>query len=77
MVIVGNKSDLEGERMVSQQEGKELAASFGCPWMEASAKTRIRCDECFYELVREIRKSASPDTARGKKKKQGAKCAIL
>ena len=42
MVIVGNKLDLDAERVVSQQEGKELAASFGCPWMETSAKARIR-----------------------------------
>jgi len=54
MVIVGNKLDLDAERVVSQQEGKELAASFGCPWMEASAKARIRVEEAFFELVREI-----------------------
>jgi GTPase KRas protein len=79
MVIVGNKSDLDGERQVSQQEGKDLAAAFGCPWMETSAKQRIRCEDCFYELVRELRKSSGGDTARGKKKakKTGPKCAIL
>jgi len=80
MVIVGNKSDLEEERQVSQAEGKDLAAAFGCPWMETSAKARIRCEDCFYELVREIRKTSGSDTARGKAKKgkkQGTKCAIL
>jgi GTPase KRas protein len=75
MVVVGNKSDLESERQVSQAEGKELAASFGCPWMETSAKKRIRCEDSFYELVREIRKSAPPPSASGKKKKK--MCAIL
>merc|ERR1711957_902717 len=50
MVIVGNKLDLDAERVVSQQEGKELAASFGCPWMETSAKARIRVEDAFYEL---------------------------
>ena len=79
MVIVGNKSDLDGERQVSQQEGKDLAAAFGCPWMETSAKLRVRCEDCFYELVRELRKSSGNESARGKKKakKQGTKCAIL
>jgi len=79
MVIVGNKSDLESERQVSQNEGKELAASFGCPWMETSAKARIRCEDCFYELVREIRKvSAATQAATPRsKKKAGPKCAIL
>ena len=38
------------------QEGAGLAASFGCPFMEASAKMRVRCEDSFFELVREIRK---------------------
>eukprot|EP00325_Prymnesiales_sp_UTEX-LB-985_P014911 CAMPEP_0174747028 /NCGR_PEP_ID=MMETSP1094-20130205/90343_1 /TAXON_ID=156173 /ORGANISM="Chrysochromulina brevifilum, Strain UTEX LB 985" /LENGTH=186 /DNA_ID=CAMNT_0015951835 /DNA_START=55 /DNA_END=615 /DNA_ORIENTATION=+ len=76
MVIVGNKSDLEEDRQVSQADGKELAAAFGCPWMETSAKTRIRCEDCFYELVREIRKTA-PDPSRSKKKAQKKMCVIL
>ena len=78
MVIVGNKADLEAERQVSQQDGRELAASIGCPWMEASAKTRIRCEDGFYELVREIRKDTAPSRAATKQaKKKGPKCVIL
>jgi len=79
MVIVGNKLDLDAERVVSQQEGKELAASFGCPWMETSAKARIRVEEAFFELVREIRKEG-PSVTQAKTKKgglAGKKCAIL
>jgi len=75
-VIVGNKLDLDAERVVSQQEGKELAASFGCPWMEASAKARIRVEEAFFELVRVIRKP-SVTQARKKGGLAGKKCAIL
>lgn len=52
MVIVGNKLDLEQERVVSQSEGEALAASFDCPWMETSAKARIRVEDAFVELVR-------------------------
>ncbi len=77
MVIVGNKSDLETERAVSQQEGKDVAAVYGCPWMETSAKARIRCEDCFYELVREIRKTAGPDVKKKVKKPSGPKCSIL
>ena len=76
MVIVGNKLDLDSERVVSQQEGKELAASFGCPWMETSAKARIRVEDAFYELVREIRKEG-PSVAKKPERKGGKKCAIL
>lgn len=79
MVIVGNKLDLDSERVVTQQEGKELAASFGCPWMETSAKARIRVEDAFYELVREIRNElrANGNGPKDGKKKGGKKCEIL
>lgn len=76
MVIVGNKLDLDTERTVSQVEGKELAATYGCPWMETSAKARIRVEDSFFELVREIRKDKTPDVSKKTKKKKSA-CAIL
>ena len=37
-------------------EGRALAASFGCKFIETSAKTRTNVDEAFYGLVREIRR---------------------
>lgn len=37
-MLVGNKSDLEVERAVTQAEGKELADKWGCSWIETSAK---------------------------------------
>ena len=33
-----------------------LAAKFGCPFYETSAKSRINVEELFYECVREIGK---------------------
>lgn len=56
IVIVGNKCDLEKEREVSFNEGKELARSFEAPFFETSAKARINVEEAFFQLVREIRK---------------------
>src|SRR5277367_2680040 len=41
IIVVGNKCDLEGERQVSRQEGESLARSFGCRFIETSAKSRI------------------------------------
>jgi len=76
MVIVGNKLDLDSERAVSTKEGQELAASFGCPFMETSAKARIRVEDAFYELVREIRKSQQSKTT-GRPAKKKSKCVIL
>ncbi|KAL1915960.1 uncharacterized protein VTP21DRAFT_6348 [Calcarisporiella thermophila] len=68
MCVVGNKSDLVHERQVSYQEGKELARSFQCPFLESSAKERVNVEESFYELVREIRKynkEMAPGARRG------------
>jgi GTPase KRas len=33
-----------------------LARSFGCKFIETSAKSRINVDKAFYDIVREIRR---------------------
>ncbi|KAF8339891.1 ras protein, partial [Cantharellus anzutake] len=55
MVIVGNKCDLEYERQVGMNEGRDLAKHFGCGFLETSAKLRINVDNAFHDLVRSIR----------------------
>ncbi|EPS43320.1 hypothetical protein H072_2692 [Dactylellina haptotyla CBS 200.50] len=88
LVVVGNKCDLETDRQVSTQEGRSLADSFGCPFLETSAKARINVDESFYELVREIRRyNKNPDGVPDKKEDDpmngpgkpdgGCKCVLL
>ena len=37
-------------------EGEDLARSFGCAFIETSAKSRINVDNAFYNIVREIRR---------------------
>ncbi|KAG0170315.1 Ras GTPase [Apophysomyces sp. BC1034] len=66
IVLVGNKCDLENDRRVSYQEGKELAKKYGCPFHETSAKQRIKVDDAFYEVVREIRRMNKEQEARAK-----------
>jgi len=56
LILVGNKCDLKEERQVTTEEGQNLAQSFGCPFLETSAKTPINVDLAFHDLVREIRK---------------------
>ena len=43
--------DLVDNREVSNVEGRDLAKSFGVPFFESSAKSRINVEEAFYELV--------------------------
>lgn len=80
MVMVGNKCDLESERQVTTAEGQALAKTFGCPFMESSAKTRVNVEEVFFELVREIRKDLQGSAGAGgkdKKKKKKSGCIVL
>jgi len=70
MVVCGNKCDLEKERVVTTNEGSDLAKSFGCPFVETSAKTRVNVEEAFFKLVREIRKSLHKEEVVTKKKKK-------
>eukprot|EP01117_Protostelium_nocturnum_P000157 TRINITY_DN1022_c0_g1_i1.p1 TRINITY_DN1022_c0_g1~~TRINITY_DN1022_c0_g1_i1.p1 ORF type:complete len:846 (-),score=320.97 TRINITY_DN1022_c0_g1_i1:76-2496(-) len=51
-VLLGNKIDLESQREVETSEGVKLANSWGIPFFETSAKTRINIDESMHELVR-------------------------
>ncbi|CAD5124962.1 DgyrCDS13204 [Dimorphilus gyrociliatus] len=45
MVLVGNKCDLEDERMVGYAQGKERATKFNCHFIETSAKSKINVDK--------------------------------
>ena len=47
MIIVGNKSDLEDKREVSNEEGREFAEKYGLDFFETSAKTGANVNEMF------------------------------
>ncbi|XP_066265365.1 ras-related protein R-Ras2-like [Branchiostoma lanceolatum] len=79
MLLVGNKADLDQQRVVSQEEGQELARQLRVGYLEASAKTRLNVDQAFHELVRIVRKFRAeecPPVDETKQKKK-RKCTIL
>jgi GTPase KRas protein len=61
MVLVGNKCDLAHQREVPASEGAELAKSFGCKYLETSAKSRIRRSSSW------CARSASPTRTRARR----------
>ncbi|SCU98221.1 LADA_0H11430g1_1 [Lachancea dasiensis] len=55
MVLVGNKADLEEERVVSVEEGIEMSSKWGkVPFYETSALLRSNVEEVFVDVVRQI-----------------------
>ena len=74
MILVGNKCDLEDERVVGKDQGQNLARTWNCAFLETSAKSKINVNEIFYDLVRQINRK-NPDTR--SKKKAKSKCLIL
>ncbi|CAI5483500.1 unnamed protein product [Closterium sp. Yama58-4] len=54
LMLVGNKADREADREVGKEVGAELARSWGCLFLECSAKTRLNVQQCFSELVHKI-----------------------
>jgi len=54
-LLVGNKSDLQSKRVVSYDEGKDLAETYGVKFVETSAKNSSNVEEAFNTMATEIR----------------------
>ena len=44
-VLIGNKCDMEAERVVTRAMGEEFAAIYGIPFLETSCKTYHNIEE--------------------------------
>ena len=51
-ILVGNKSDLIEQRQVSKERGKQLADSYGIPFIETSAKNNENIEKLFVDSTR-------------------------
>ena len=60
MIIVGNKCDLNQERQVKKEEGKEYSKKNQIKFFEVSAKEGTNINESFEFLIKDILKSYSP-----------------
>jgi len=76
MCLVGNKCDLEDERVVGKDQGNQLSKEFNsCTFMETSAKQKINVNEIFIDLVRQIN-SKTPGVGKGNDS-SGSCCVLL
>jgi len=54
MMLVGNKSDLSEERMVSIEEGRQFAFDHNMDFFEVSAKDGSNIDKAFHRIVHRL-----------------------
>jgi len=51
-ILIGNKCDWDEKRVVSVEQGRELADEFGLRFLETSAKANEGVEEAFFTLAR-------------------------
>jgi len=56
-ILVGNKCDLENERIISKKDGMNLAKKYNFKFFETSSKTGQNINEVIIELVTDIYKN--------------------
>ena len=72
-MIVANKADLRPEqRVVTAEEGKQLAESCKCSFTEASARYNENVTKAFELMIAEIEKAQNPSEPTG-----GQKCNVM
>ena len=73
-VLIGNKTDLEEKRVISYNQAKEFADSYGLKYIETSAKKNLNVNEAFATLGREL--MLASEDKRKNKKKQNKKISV-
>jgi len=70
LILVGNKTDLRNERVISLEEGRKTADQWKAVFLEASAKENQKVAEIFQRIVQEMEK------AEGNTVKQDNSCCV-
>eukprot|EP01130_Rhizamoeba_saxonica_P005971 TRINITY_DN2366_c0_g1_i1.p1 TRINITY_DN2366_c0_g1~~TRINITY_DN2366_c0_g1_i1.p1 ORF type:complete len:190 (-),score=36.07 TRINITY_DN2366_c0_g1_i1:108-677(-) len=76
-VLVGNKCDLEEKRVITKEQGQELATKHNCPFLESSALSRINVDETFNEIVRKVLERRGPEEENRKESSSRRRCIVM
>lgn len=52
VMILGNKADMNSERVVKTEQGERLAKEYGVAFIETSAKTGLNVDLAFMAIAK-------------------------
>ncbi|XP_012944215.1 ras-related protein Rab-37 isoform X2 [Aplysia californica] len=55
IMLLGNKCDSSGNRVVRKEDGERLAREYGVAFMETSAKTGVNVDLAFMAVARDLK----------------------
>ena len=50
-MLVGNKADLQNERVITKEQAEQLANELKCPYYETSTKENVNVHMLFEEMV--------------------------
>ncbi|KAI5950879.1 RSR1 [Candida jiufengensis] len=74
MVLVGNKCDLDEDRVLSIEDGVKVSQDWGLvPFYETSAMYKTNVDEAFVDVVRQIMRKEAAISAERKQQKEKQK----
>merc|ERR1711998_564925 len=54
-ILLGNKCDMPDKKMVTYEQGENLAKEFGIQFFETSAKQNVKVDDAFTAIARAIK----------------------
>ncbi|KAI5966889.1 RSR1 [Candida pseudojiufengensis] len=74
MVLIGNKCDLDEDRVLSIEDGVKVSQDWGLvPFYETSAMYKTNVDEAFIDVVRQIMRKEAAISAERKQQKEKQK----
>jgi small GTP-binding protein len=77
MIVVGNKKDLETQRLVKTEAGEAKAKEWNCKFLESSAKTKENVDEMVHTCIREVRRIKEEQEKKTGKGSKNKMCTLL